>query len=310
MNCQLYGATCSTSNPRAGENQHPGPSTGDKRTQETAGIGQIGHREGNPPQHQQTSHVFLPWNQPGEPAPQSQSQSLPQPQPEPELDPELSILHSRTEVTPDFDQYAQELGLVFAPYCPPQSPPSLALNHDFDTTAADDGFSTLASSYPVQLPSPRLSDGVPSHSVFQGLDLGRDVNVSAPAAPSSHPQSLDMAPPPPPRPAHELFLRKGSADTKFIGMGSVGSTISECLRYGSMESAILAHLVNGIRHVDELSLPTAVPLPPLPDWDVAERGIRTYHEHLHLLYPIVEVEFLDGWRQITTRGVMVARYHP
>ncbi|KAJ0415086.1 fungal-specific transcription factor domain-containing protein [Aspergillus carlsbadensis] len=253
---RLYGATCSTSDPRAAENQHPGPSTGDKRTQEAAGIGQ-----------------------PSEPVPQSHAQS--QPQPEPELDPELSILHSRTEVTPDFDQYAQELGLVFAPYCPPQSPPPLALNHGFDT---DDGFSTLAS-YPAQLPSPRLSDGAPSHPVFQGLDLGRTVN------------SLDMAPPPP-RPAHELFLRKGSADTKFIGMGSVGSTISECLRYGSMESAILAHLVNGIRHVDELSLPTAVPLPPLPDRDLAERGIRTYHERLHLLYPIIEVEFLDGWRQI------------
>ncbi|KAL3452142.1 fungal-specific transcription factor domain-containing protein [Aspergillus insuetus] len=298
---RLYGATCSTSDPRAGENQHPGPSAGDKRTQETAGIGQIDHREGNPPQHQQTSHVFLPWNQPTEPVPQSQaqSQSHSQPQPEPDLDPELSMLHSRTEVTPDFDQYAQELGLVFAPYCPPQSPPSLALNHGFDTVA-DDGFSTLAS-YPAQLPSPRLSDGVPSHSVFQGLDLGRTVNVSAPVASTSHPHTLDMAPPPP-RPAHELFLRKGSADTKFIGMGSVGSTISECLRYGSMESAILAHLVNGIRHVDELSLPTAIPLPPLPDRDVAERGIRTYHERLHLLYPIVEVKFLDGWRQIYDEG--------
>ncbi|KAL3492722.1 fungal-specific transcription factor domain-containing protein [Aspergillus germanicus] len=273
---RLYGATCSTSDPRAGENQHPGPSAGDKRTQETAGIGQIDHRESNPPQHQQTSH------------------------PEAELDPELSILHSRTEVTPDFDQYAQELGLVFAPYCPPQSPPSLALNHGFDTTVADDGFSTLAS-YPVQLPSPRLSDGAPSHSVFQGLDLGRTVNVNAPVASTSHPHTLDMAPPPP-RPAHELFLRKGSVDTKFIGMGSVGSTISECLRYGSMESAILAHLVNGIRHVDELSLPTATPLTPLPDRDVAERGIRTYHERLHLLYPIVDVEFLDGWRQIYDEG--------
>ncbi|CEL03033.1 hypothetical protein ASPCAL04192 [Aspergillus calidoustus] len=305
MNCQLYGATCSTSDPRAGEHQHPGPLAGEKRTQEAAGIGRIDHREGNAPQHQQTSHVFLPWNQPSELVPQTQTQSQPQPQPqpEPELDPELSILHSRTEVTPDFDQYAQELGLVFAPYCPPHSPPSLALNHGFDTTVADDGFSTLASSsYPTQLPSPRLSDGVPSQSVFQGrLDLGRTVNVSAPVASTSHPHTLDMAPPPP-RPAHELFLRKGSSDTKFIGMGSVGSTISECLRYGSMESAILAHLVNGIRHVDELSLPTAVPLAPLPDRDVAERGIRAYHERLHLLYPIVEVEFLDGWRQIYDEG--------
>jgi hypothetical protein len=69
-----------------------------------------------------------------------------------------------------------------------------------------------------------------------------------------------------------------------------------------MESAILAHLVNGIRHVYELYLPTVVPLPPLPDRDVAERGIRTYHERLHLLYPIVEVEFLDGWRQIYDKG--------
>ncbi|KAL2846460.1 hypothetical protein BJY01DRAFT_263324 [Aspergillus pseudoustus] len=116
------------------------------------------------------------------------------------------------------------------------------------------------------------------------------------------PPPQQQPPPPPPRSAHELFLRKGSSDTKFIGMGSVGSTISECLRYGSMESASLAHLVNGIRHVDELSLPPAIPLPPLPERDVAERGIRSYHERLHLLYPIIEVEFLDSWRQIYDAG--------
>ncbi|KAL3457181.1 hypothetical protein BJX64DRAFT_280778 [Aspergillus heterothallicus] len=291
---RLYGATCSTSNPRAADNQHSsGPSAGEKRTQEAAGIGQPDHRESNTQQQHQHTHVFLPWNQPSEPEPVPDPDPDPVPhtqsQPVPDLDPALSILHSRTEATPDFDQYAQELGLIFAPYCPPQSPLPLSLHHGFDT--ADDGFSTLTTSYPAQLPTPRLSD---SHSVFHGLDL-----VLSP----SH-LTLDMAPPPPPPPpppprsAHELFLRKGSSDTKFIGMGSVGSTISECLRYGSMESTILAHLVNGIRHVDELSLPPAIPLPPLPEPDVAERGIRAYHERLHLLYPIIEVEFLDTWRQI------------
>lgn len=64
-----------------------------------------------------------------------------------------------------------------------------------------------------------------------------------------------------------------------------------------MESEILDHLVHGIRHVDELALSTAFENPPLPERDFAERGVQAYYDFLHLLYPIMEVDFLNGWHQ-------------
>lgn len=190
---------------------------------------------------------------------------------------ELAPLVQGDDAAPEFDQYAQDLGLVLAPFWPASSPLTLPLNA-LDLTTEE------TVSYPAHLTTPTQSD-----PAFQGLEL-----------PPIH-AGLDL---PPARSAHELFLRKGSSDTKFIGMGSVGSTISECLRdsvsaHGaSMESTILAHLVNGIRHVDELAVSGPFQRPLLPERDFAERGIQAYYDFLHLLYPIMDAEFLDSWRQI------------
>ncbi|KAL2826239.1 hypothetical protein BDW59DRAFT_161076 [Aspergillus cavernicola] len=282
MNCQLYGATCSTSDPKPPDNSC-GPSVGDKRKQDAAEIDQVdpSERDGQEPAQSSNNveQLFHPWNQSSEP--------------------EIAGLVQPSEIVPEFDQYAHELGLVLAPFWPAQSPLSLPLNHGLDA-AADETLSSIGS-YPAHLPTPRMSDAGPSGSVFQSLDLGHTI-TGGPFASASHPQTMDI---PPSRSAHELFLRKGPSDTKFIGMGSVGSTISECLRYSvsthgrSMESTILAHLVNGIRHVDELSLSAAFQNPPLPEIDFAERGVQAYYSFLHLLYPIIEAEFLlDGWREL------------
>ncbi|KAL3481304.1 hypothetical protein BJX99DRAFT_271242 [Aspergillus californicus] len=243
---------------------------GEKRKQDAADIGQ------STTEAEQPEQVFRPWNTSSEP--------------------EMTALVQPSDIAPEFDQYAHDLGLVLAPFWPQQSPPPLPFTSGLDA-AADESLSSICS-YPAHLPTPRLSDGGPSTSLFQGLDLTQTMHGS-PFASASHPPAMDM---PPSRSAHELFLRKGTSDTKFIGMGSVGSTISECLRYsvsthgGSMESTILAHLVNGIRHVDELSLSTPFEHPPLPDKEFAERGIQAYYEFLHLLYPIMEAEFLHDWR--------------
>lgn len=193
------------------------------------------------------------------------------------------------ELAPDFDQYAHDLGLVLAPFWPSSS----GLPTAWDDLDGDGGISGM----PYQhLPTPRLSDEEHSTSVFHSLDL-----------PTTQMGAFDQQSQLEPllsRSAHELFLRKGPSDSKFIGMGSVGSTIFECLRHsmsahgGSMESTILDHLVRGIQHVDELATSIPSQTPPLPERDFAEQGVRAYYDFIHLLYPIMEIEFLHEWRQI------------
>jgi hypothetical protein len=209
---------------------------------------------------------------------------------------EMHSLVEATEIAPDFDQYASDLGLVLTPFWPPNSMLPLPSN---GLGAAEDGMVANMPSYSTHLPTPRLSDETHSNSVFQSMEFGQTVNA-APFNSSSHPEAIDF---PPSRSAHELFLRKGPSGSKFIGMGSVGSTILECLRYsvsahsGSIESTVLDHLVHGIRHVDELALSATFDCPPLPERDFAERGVQAYYDFLHLLYPIMEVDFLHQWHQ-------------
>lgn len=205
---------------------------------------------------------------------------------------ESEIAH-HIELAPDFDQYAHDLGLVLAPFWPSSS----HLPAAWDDLDGDGGISAI----PYQhLPTPRLSDEEPSTSVFHSLDL-----------PTTQMGAFDQqsqSEPLPSRSAHELFLRKGPSDSKFIGMGSVGSTIFECLRHsmsaqgGSMESTILDHLVRGIQHVDELATSIPSQTPPLPERDFAEQGVKAYYDFIHLLYPIMEIEFLREWRQIYDTG--------
>ena len=232
---------------------------------------------------------------------------------DPASEPEIPSLVQPHEIAPDFDQYAYDLGLVLAPFWPtsPTSPPL----HGLDTTGDANG--ARKSAFPTDLPTPRLSDVDLSHGGFQPLDLGQTADAGTFASVSpSEPMVL-----PPSRLAHDLFLRKGPSDSKFIGMGSIGSTVSECLRYSvsthgrSMESTILDHLVRGIRHVDELAVSTDFRIPPLPEVGFAERGVQAYYDFLHLLYPVLSVEFQNEWRQLydnssyTHSPATYARFH-
>jgi hypothetical protein len=65
-----------------------------------------------------------------------------------------------------------------------------------------------------------------------------------------------------------------------------------------MESAVLDHLVRGIRHVDELALSRAFNIPPLPDKCFARRGIQAYYDFIHSIYPIMETDYLDEWHDL------------
>ncbi|KAL4806519.1 fungal-specific transcription factor domain-containing protein [Aspergillus unguis] len=274
MNCQLYGATCTASDGKAPE--QIGQVAGEKRSQDAAGIER--DREHETDQRDQTVQADTIETQPGQP--DNQTDTIERPTEQIEWNPttQSDMPSLVPEIAPEFDQYAQDLGLVLAPFWPQNTEMALPLTLDLPAE------SVSSLSYPAPLPTPTHSG-----PVYQGLDL-----LQSP---------YGAQPDPPGRSAHEMFLRKGS-DTKFIGMGSVGSTISECLRYsvnnhgGSMESTILAHLVNGIRHVDELSLSTAFQHPPLPEKAFAEQGIQAYHDFVHLLYPIMDGEFAATWRQI------------
>ncbi|RDH27572.1 fungal-specific transcription factor domain-domain-containing protein [Aspergillus welwitschiae] len=194
------------------------------------------------------------------------------------------------EMAPDFDQYAQDLGLVFAPFWPSHSHLPNSLD---ELGGADD---SVASHSYNHLPTPRLS------AASMPLDLPPATYSSGHVGVPEQSDLLDH--PLPPQSAHEFFLKKGPSDSKFIGMGSVGSTIFECLRpyschHGeSMESTILNHLVRGIQHVDELALSRIFQTPPLPERDFAEQGVKLYRNFVHLLYPIMENQFFEDWRHL------------
>lgn len=296
MNCQLYKATCSFSHCPKGSKNPDGDLGGRKRkrglTNEQShqdrelpapvpeSVPEPTHWENNTEQNNtaQRVHTPLPWSSTDEP--------------------EIAPLFQTNDMTADFDQYAHDLGLVLAPSWPPNPLSSLSF-HDLDVTE-DPGAVSSISPYPTHLPTPRLSHVGPSSSVFQSIDTGHTANPG-PFASTSHQRPTGL---PHARSAHGLFLRQGPTNSKFIGIGSVGSTLSECLRYsinshgGSMEDAILNHLVNGIRHVDEIGLSAAFERPPLPERDFAERGILAYYNCLHPLYPVMEENFLDEWYQI------------
>ncbi|KFY96031.1 hypothetical protein V500_02593 [Pseudogymnoascus sp. VKM F-4518 (FW-2643)] len=265
LNCQLYGANCSSSDhPRGPDGANGATSTG------------YAEQPISPVPQPQTALPIEPTQIPSPWIPASESE----------------MAHP-IELAPDFDQYAHDLGLVLAPFWPSSS----GLPTSWDDLDGDGGIPSM----PYQhLPTPRLSDEEHSTSVFHSLDL-----------PTTQMGAFDQQSQLEPllsRSAHELFLRKGPSDSKFIGMGSVGSTIFECLRHsmsahgGSMESTILDHLVRGIQHVDELATSVPSQTPPLPERDFAEQGVRAYYDFIHLLYPIMEIEFLHEWRQIYDAG--------
>lgn len=292
MNCQLYGATCSSSDvPRRPDNA--AASGGRKRKRASTTVDQDVQRQ---PATESLNDAEQPaLDNVEQQAPIDVNQRLQTPhQWTLPGDAEILPLVQPNETAPDFDQYALDLGLVLAPFWPPNSPLSL-LSNGLETMV--DG--TSISPYAAHIPTPLLSDIGPSTSAFRGLDLGHTMAADPLASTSQEPVETR-----PSRVAHELFLRKGTADSKFIGIGSIGSTISECLRYsisthgGLMESTIIDHLVQGIRHVDELALSTASPLPPLPEREFAERGVQAYFDFLHMLYPIMDLDFLDSWHKV------------
>ncbi|KAL5041112.1 fungal-specific transcription factor domain-containing protein [Aspergillus fruticulosus] len=260
LNCQLYRADCSTS-------EHPkGPeNAGRKRKRPPAKPAASEYGEADEvvttsqaPQQSTPTPALLP----------SQSAQISSPwipTNEPEIAPPVD----------EFDQYAHELGLVFAP------------GPFWPSTSLDELEGAEANQY-NHLPTPRMSaSSIPLDSATYSGPVGVPSQVDH----ALHAQS-----------AHELFLKKGPSDSKFIGMGSVGSTIFECLKHsssahgGSMETTILNHLVRGIQHVDEMGLSIPFRAPPLPERDLAEQGIKTYYNFVHLLYPIMESQFFHDWR--------------
>ncbi|CAI7596273.1 unnamed protein product [Penicillium glandicola] len=290
LNCQLYGANCSTSDHPRVDGASGGTSAVRKRKRTTT---KTTNEQNNDGERQSPIQTAIDAEQPISPVPQPQPPLPMEPtqMPSPWIPASVSEMAHPIEL-PDFDQYAHDLGLVLAPFWPSSS--RLPASLDLD---GDGGISGI----PYQhLPTPRLSDEEPSTSVFHGLDL--------PTAQMGAFDQQSHLEPLPPRSAHELFLRKGPSDSKFIGMGSVGSTILECLRHsisaqgGSMESTILDHLVRGIQHVDELATSIPFQTPPLPERDFAEKGVKAYYDFIHLLYPIMEIEFLHEWRQIYDTG--------
>ncbi|KAB8204014.1 fungal-specific transcription factor domain-containing protein [Aspergillus parasiticus] len=287
LNCQLYRAECSTSEPSKGSE-----TAGRKRKRPPTRASATQHDEVEERPHpapvtttgeeqRATAAPQLP------PALSSEPAQMPDPW-IPTSEPDMA---HPVEMAPDFDQYAHDLGLVFAPLWPSNSHLSTSLD---ELDGADEAVSGISYNH---LPTPRLSGEGPSASSFP-LDLPQLGNFG----PQSHSELVDH--PLPPQSAHELFLKKGPLDSKFIGMGSVGSTIFECLRHsssthgGSMESTILSHLVRGIQHVDEMALSTPFRTPPLPERDFAEQGVKAYYDFVHLLYPIMESPFFQEWRHI------------
>ncbi|KAL4747943.1 hypothetical protein BDW72DRAFT_196226 [Aspergillus terricola var. indicus] len=280
LNCQLYRAECSTSeHPKSSENAgrkrkrppRAPASQNDENEERTVPAPVVTTSEG------QQSTTPIPAPLPSQPA-QVPSPWLPIS--EPEMAPPV-------EMAAGFDQYAHELGLVFAPLWPSES-------HLPGSLDELDGADDLVSSNPYNhLPTPRLSASSIPLDFPPAIQSG---NVGFPS------QSEHVDRPLPPQSAHELFLKKAPSDSKFIGMGSIGSTIFECLRHsssthgGSMESTILNHLVRGIQHVDEMALSTTFRTPPLPERDLAEQGVKTYYNFVHLLYPIMENQFFQDWR--------------
>ncbi|KAJ5734898.1 fungal-specific transcription factor domain-containing protein [Penicillium malachiteum] len=196
------------------------------------------------------------------------------------------------EMGPEFDQYAHDLGLVLATFW--GSHPNISASLD-----SLDGAGDLSDVVYNHLPTSRLSGSGLSPSSFH-LDLGSAGHLEN-YGPQSHSKPINH--PLPPRSAHEFYIKNTPLDSKFIGMGSVGSTIFESLRHSSsqgrsMESKILNHLVRGIQHVDEVSVLTPFRAPPLPQREFAEQGVKAYYDFVHLLYPLVEGEFFRCWHQL------------
>ncbi|OJK03474.1 hypothetical protein ASPACDRAFT_75051 [Aspergillus aculeatus ATCC 16872] len=144
-------------------------------------------------------------------------------------------------------------------------------------------------------PSPALSVSQPWSLGGMILPaLGSQTDISLGAQPH-----IDQALPLP-----GLLLLKGTFNTKFLGLSSVGTTISTCLKYSASESASVLeaksidHLVQGIRHLDEFTMsePVSANVDRLPSMDIADKGITAYIENVHLRYAIVGMQHLEIWR--------------
>jgi hypothetical protein len=101
-----------------------------------------------------------------------------------------------------------------------------------------------------------------------------------------------------------LILQRPGADTKFLGLSSIGATITTCLKYSAdLHTAALArdsigHLAQGIRHMDELHTPVSPPLPQglLADPEFVDLCVSAYIKNVHLRYPLLDVRDSESWR--------------
>ncbi|KAL4884950.1 hypothetical protein BJY04DRAFT_214833 [Aspergillus karnatakaensis] len=195
----------------------------------------------------------------------------------------ISLELNSSSVVPDFDQYARELGLMSTMAWPPESghPGSHSDGLDLHQLPPSEALGQM-----VGFATPEMT-GVNVDTRLQGSSLLPQQNVE------------------PSLPLPGLVLRKGNSETKYLGCSSVGTTISTCLRTAAdansatLKTKSIDYLVQGIRHLDELSMPPSpfISERPLPDPQLTERCMSAYLNNVHICYPIVEIGDLEGWRK-------------
>lgn len=191
----------------------------------------------------------------------------------------------------DYDRYAGELELVSSLFWRPDAPMVAAAN------AATGSSSNTQLPHYMQLPSPDMSGPRNGGSTVAQMDPSCTLPRGGEASQRSSTGGSAKYPP-------GLFLKRGRSECKLLGVSSTAATLTACLDLvtesegNTMQARSLSHLVQGIKHLDEISLPDPSQSQKyaLPDVALADRGITTYFETVHLRYPIVELEFAKNWR--------------
>lgn len=204
---------------------------------------------------------------------------------------DLSEQLNPDSMTTDYDRYARDLGLIPSLFWRPDTPLVAA------AAAATGPSSNTHLPHYMQLPSPDLSGPGNGDSAIPQVDLSCTLARNGEASQPSSTGRFTKYPP-------GLFLKRGRSECKFLGVSSIAVSLSTCLDLvaeaegNTMQAQSLSHLVQGIKHLDEISLPDPSQSQQygLPNIDLVDRGIKTYFETVHLRYPIVELDFAQTWR--------------
>lgn len=192
-----------------------------------------------------------------------------------------------TSVAPEFDQYARELGLV------PSSLDWSSMPYHAGDGSDEVNFVNLGSTDTL----PQLFDPPAVPTINNSNIPQLEANAATPEVAHQAQHAI---------PIPGVFIFKAGADGKFLGPSSIGTTISTCLKYSvasentGLELKSIDHLVQGIRHVDELGLSasfaSSTMKPTLPDIDFMEITMAAYTENVHLRYPFMDAGELENWR--------------